>query len=106
MTDHTTDSDSSSDPDWDEIEQRVTNSKDVLGHPHNSHPSVPETPPAIEGEHYEVVAFTDWGDYLIPTIVEWENGETDQFTDLEQSQANREASKELVDDSEEVVELD
>lgn len=83
-----TDSDSSSDPDWDEVESRVENSKEVLGHPMVDDESDP-----VEGEHYEVLAHTDWADAFVPTIVEWANGEVDQFTDLEQSRKNRAESE-------------
>lgn len=34
-----------------------------------------------EGEHYEVLAYTDWGDTFVPTIVKWKTGEVDDFSD-------------------------
>lgn len=84
----------------DETAERVSVSKQVLGHPHNHHESVSTTPPAVEGEHFKVHASTIWGDYFVPTTVTWENGEYDRFTDLETSLENRRESKQLAEEQE------
>jgi len=41
---------------------------------------------------YTVLAYTDWADVFIPTIVEWANGETDHFTDPAASIQNKRES--------------
>ena len=42
-----------------------------------------------EGTHYKVLAYTDWADQFIPTVVEWANGELDSFIDPAVSRNNR-----------------
>ncbi len=42
-----------------------------------------------EDVDYKVLAYSDWGDMLIPTIVKWSNGEVDDFTSATKSVANR-----------------
>lgn len=42
-----------------------------------------------EGEHYEVLAYTDWADLFIPTVVRWANGEVDRFNDPAVTRSNR-----------------
>ena len=42
-----------------------------------------------EGEHYEVVAYTDWADLFVPTVVQWHHtDEVDRLTDASASVAN------------------
>lgn len=93
----------------DEIADRVENSSKVIGHAHNithansSMEGADEARsrlPVLEGVHYEVVAYTDWADYFVPTIVMWENGEMDLFADLETSLENRRESRMIVDEME------
>jgi len=43
-----------------------------------------------EGTHYEVIAYTDWADVFVPTVVKWSNGEVDDLKDRKQSIANAE----------------
>jgi hypothetical protein len=45
-----------------------------------------------EGVHYEVLAYTDWADLFVPTIVEWKNGEQDRFTDPAVTRRNKRES--------------
>lgn len=85
------------DDEREEVARRVSNSNEVLGHPHNHHPSTPTETPVTEGEHFDVLAHTHWGDYFVPTVVSWANGETDRFDDLETSLENRTESKAIVD---------
>jgi len=41
-----------------------------------------------EGAHYEVVAYTDWADYFVPTVVQWAGRDgVDRLTDPEASVA-------------------
>lgn len=81
--------------DWNEVNERVNNSAETLGHPHNDYDGLRHNLKAREGEDYEVLAHTDRGGYFYPTVVLWANGETDSFTDLEASIENREESKPL-----------
>lgn len=60
---------------WAEVGKRIDVSYDVLGHPQQA------KKPVEEGEHYEVLAYTDWGDALVPTVVKWSHGAVDSFTD-------------------------
>ncbi len=61
-----------------ETQHRVGNAKEVLGHPHYMHgfseEVMSEKLPCREGEHYKVLASTDWGGYFVPTVVKWNNG--------------------------------
>ncbi|RCU47905.1 hypothetical protein DU504_11745 [Haloplanus salinus] len=50
-----------------------------------------------EGEHYEVLAYTDWADLFIPTVVKWANGEIDRFNDPAVTRNNRRESLQLVE---------
>lgn len=34
-----------------------------------------------EGTHYTVLAYTDWADMFVPTIVKWNHGPVDDLTD-------------------------
>lgn len=43
-----------------------------------------------EGEHYTVVAYTDYLDMFVPTVVQWNHGELDMFTDVDESRENKE----------------
>ena len=50
-----------------------------------------------EGKHYEVLAYTDWADLFIPTVVKWANGEIDRFNDPAVTRNNRRESLQLVE---------
>jgi hypothetical protein len=71
---------------WDDVDDRVDTSCEVLGHPQQA------SKPVEEGKHYEVLAYTDWGDTSVPTVVRWSNGEVDDFTDPRRSLSNRSGS--------------
>ncbi|QCC48113.1 hypothetical protein [Halobellus limi] len=45
-----------------------------------------------EGVHYDVLAYTDWADLFIPTVVRWVNGETDMFKDPAVTERNKRQS--------------
>ena len=45
-----------------------------------------------EGIHCEVLAYTDWADLFIPTVVRWANGEIDRFTDPAVTMRNKRES--------------
>jgi len=42
-----------------------------------------------EGVDYNVLAYTDWADMFIPTIVKWSDGSVDDFSSPAKSMANR-----------------
>ena len=63
--------------------KRIDISYDVLGHPQQA------SRPVEEGKHYTVLAYTDWADTLVPTVVKWSHGEVDSFTDPQKSLLNR-----------------
>lgn len=42
-----------------------------------------------EGRDFTVLAYSDYADTLVPTIVKWNNGEVDNFTNREESISNR-----------------
>jgi len=42
-----------------------------------------------EGTHYTVLAYTDWADLFIPTIVKWRHGPTDDPTDPETAKQHK-----------------
>lgn len=65
------------------LNERVKTSYEIIGHPQQ------RPRPVEEGTHYEVLAYTDWADSLIPTVIEWCNGEVDDFTDPEKSRQNQ-----------------
>lgn len=65
------------------ITERVSTSYDIIGHPQQA------SKPVEEGRHYEVLAYTDWADSMIPTVVKWRHGEIDDFTSPEKSRQNR-----------------
>lgn len=50
-----------------------------------------------EGTHYEVLAYTDWADVFVPTVVKWSNGKVDSLTDRKQSITNAEEALRKVD---------
>lgn len=40
----------------------------------------------VEGEHYDVLAYTDWADLFVPTVVRWAGtDEPDDLSDLDRS---------------------
>jgi len=65
------------------LNERVKTSYEVIGHPQQ------RTRPVEEGKHYTVLAYTDWADSFIPTMIRWNHGELDDFTDLEKSRQNQ-----------------
>jgi DNA-directed RNA polymerase subunit RPC12/RpoP len=58
----------------------------VLGHPQQV------SRPAEEGKHYTVLAYTDWADQFIPTVIQWNHGEVDDLSDMAKSKKNLEKS--------------
>ena len=73
------------------ISERVDNAEKVLGiTPYNF--LSPEEWKAQEDVDFKTLAYTDWGDALIPTTVKWANGQVDSFTDLSRSIRNRNES--------------
>lgn len=42
-----------------------------------------------EGTHYTVLAYTDWTDLFIPTLIKWRHGPTDDLTDLQTSERHK-----------------
>ena len=71
---------------WEGVSKRVDVSYEVLGHPQSTSKG------ADEGKHYTVLAYTDWADQFIPTMVKWNHGEVDDLTNLAKSRMNREKS--------------
>jgi DNA-directed RNA polymerase subunit RPC12/RpoP len=69
---------------WEGVSKRVDVSYEVLGHPQSASKG------AEEGKHYTVLAYTDWADQFIPTIIQWNHGEVDDLTDLAKSRMNHE----------------
>jgi len=41
-----------------------------------------------EGEHYTVIAYTDWADVFVPTLIRWDNGTVDNLSDRQESIEN------------------
>lgn len=68
---------------WAGVGKRVNTSYEVLGHPQSTYK------PADEGVHYKVLAYTDWADQFIPTMIQWNHGEVDDLTDKDRSEMNR-----------------
>jgi hypothetical protein len=48
-----------------------------------------------EGKDYTTLAYSDWADMFIPTVIKWKNGKVDDFRDLDESLHNRESVKKL-----------
>ena len=75
--------------DWDEVGDRVHNARAVIGSPYCKGDY-----PVKEGKHFTVLAYTDWADDFVPTVVAWKmkDGTTipDNFSDLKQSKKNAE----------------
>ena len=42
-----------------------------------------------ENVDYDVLAYSDWADMFVPTIIKWSNGKVDDFTSTTKSMANR-----------------
>ncbi|MFH2109894.1 MAG: hypothetical protein ABIJ47_01395 [Candidatus Bathyarchaeota archaeon] len=68
---------------WDDVGERINVSYDVLGHPYH------RTKPVEEDKHYTVLAYTDWADTFVPTVIKWSHGEVDDFTNPGKSLLNR-----------------
>lgn len=79
------------------IADRINVSETVIGHPHNFHESQRHKLDVHEGEHYSVIAHTDWADMFYPTVIQWISGEFDSFDDLEASQRNKEHAKRVIE---------
>lgn len=81
---------------------RVSNANDVLGHQHYRNgpkewrEEHSDQLPVEEDVHFTTLAHTHWGDYLVPTVVRWAHGETDDFSDKEESLKMREEAEEAV----------
>jgi len=71
------------------VGKRIDVSYDVLGHPYH------ESRPVEEGRHYKVLAYTDWADTFVPTVVQWNHGEVDSFTDPARSRVNQQKAVNL-----------
>jgi hypothetical protein len=65
------------------VGRRIDVSYDVLGHPYH------REKPVEEGVHYTTLAYTDWGDTFVPTVVKWNHGAVDSFTDPAKSMENQ-----------------
>jgi len=80
-----------------DLADRVSLAKRLGMHPHIGGDA--EFARLQEGTHYDVVAYTDWADYFVPTVVQWAHrDEVDQLTDREASvEAAREALQEVAD---------
>jgi len=68
---------------WQQVTNRVDTSYKVLGHPYQT------TKPVNEGKHYTVLAYTDWADTFVPTLIKWNHGEIDNLTNLNKSRINQ-----------------
>jgi hypothetical protein len=68
-----------------DVGTRISTSYEVLGHPQTP----VEQKQVKEGVHYQVLAYSDWADQFIPTVVKWVHGTTDSFTNLEKSTRDR-----------------
>lgn len=78
-----------------ELADRVSLAKRLGMHPHLSGDA--EFSRLEEGTHYDVVAYTDWADYFVPTMVQWlHTNHVDQLTDPDRSvEAAREALEQV-----------
>jgi len=66
--------------DHEELRERVRVAKQLGMHPQVAGDD--EFRGLEEGTHYDVVAYTDWGDQFVPTVVEWShNGTVDRLDD-------------------------
>ena len=63
--------------------ERINVSYDVLGHPQQA------SRPVEESKHYTVLAYTDWADTMVPTVVKWNHGEVDDLTNPGKSLLNQ-----------------
>jgi hypothetical protein len=68
-------------------QRRVRASIEVLGHP------FAEQRPVSEGEHSEVVAYTDYADVFVPPMIKWADSRLDTFTDADASKWNRSVAR-------------
>jgi hypothetical protein len=82
-----------------ELADRVSLARRLGMHPHDTGDA--EFERLQEGTHYDVVAYTDWADYFVPTVVQWaHSNHVDQLTDPERSvAAAREALQEVPADA-------
>jgi len=56
-----------------------------------------------EGEHYSVLAYTDWADTFVPTVIKWNHGAVDDLSDRKRSTVHLE--KALFPDKRYVAEI-
>ncbi|MFH2111684.1 MAG: hypothetical protein ABIJ47_10555 [Candidatus Bathyarchaeota archaeon] len=68
---------------WDAVGKRIDVSYDVIGHPQQ------RDKPVEEGKHYKTLAYTDWADTFVPTVIQWNHGAVDSFTDPAKSRENQ-----------------
>lgn len=73
----------------DKVGDRVHNARAVIGSQFSKGDY-----PVKEGKHFTVLAYTDWCDEFVPTVVAWKmkDGTTipDDFSNLDQSKKNAE----------------
>lgn len=81
-------------PDMSEVSDRVSTAREAGMHPMDGPWDV------TEGEHYTVVAYTDWCDLFVPTIVRWDLGDhekVDNFTDPERTRVHKKMALEAAE---------
>lgn len=59
-----------------------------------------------EGTHYDVLAYTDWADLFVPTIIKWRHGPTDNLTDLQTSAQHKQQALRDADRTDQGVRCD
>ena len=68
---------------WAEVGKRIDVAYDAIGHPQQLRR------PVEEGRHYTTLAYTDWADSFVPTVVKWNHGAVDDFSDRARSMENQ-----------------
>ena len=71
-----------------DISFRVDTAYEIIGHPQQ------RSRPVKEGVHYTTLAYSDWADQFIPTMVKWNHGAVDDFSDPGMSARNQELALE------------
>jgi hypothetical protein len=79
------------------ISQRIDNMSDVIGFGDAGHKYTPSPYNVDEGVHYTCLAYTDWADTFVATVVKWKNGKVDSFDNLEESIKNAQESIAIVE---------
>lgn len=72
-----------------DMADRISVAKRLGMHPHLTGDA--EFSGLTEGKHYEVVAYTDWSDYFVPTLVQWQH--TNHADDLSEREQSVEAAR-------------